>query len=56
MLCGRPNAGKSTLLNALAGRTRAVVSPAAGTTRDLLSAEVELERGAVRIVDTAGLW
>ena len=55
VLCGRANAGKSTLLNALAGRQRAVVSPVAGTTRDLLSAEVQLQRGMVRVVDTAGL-
>jgi tRNA modification GTPase len=55
VLCGRPNAGKSTLLNALAGRQRAVVSPMAGTTRDLLSAQAKLRRGMVTLVDTAGL-
>lgn len=55
VLCGWPNAGKSTLLNALAGRPRAVVSPVSGTTRDLISAEIELPRGTVRIIDTAGL-
>lgn len=55
VLCGRPNAGKSTLLNALARRRRAVVSAAPGTTRDLLYADVELRRGLVRLVDTAGL-
>jgi tRNA modification GTPase len=54
-LVGRPNAGKSTLLNALAGRARAVVSPLAGTTRDALSAEVLLPGGRVRLVDLAGL-
>ena len=54
-LFGRPNAGKSTLLNALAGRARAVVSNVAGTTRDVLSAEVKLRRGIVRILDAAGL-
>ena len=55
VLVGRPNAGKSTLLNALAGGRRAVVSEAAGTTRDALSAEVPLARGLVRVVDVAGL-
>ena len=55
VLVGRPNAGKSTLLNALAGRPRAVVSPIAGTTRDVLSADVPLDRGIVRMIDLAGL-
>jgi tRNA modification GTPase len=55
VLVGRPNAGKSTLLNALAGHDRAIVSPVAGTTRDALSADVRLERGIVRLIDVAGL-
>ena len=55
VLVGRPNAGKSTLLNALAGRQRAVTSPVAGTTRDALSIEVALARGLVRVTDVAGL-
>jgi tRNA modification GTPase len=55
VLCGRPNAGKSTLLNTICGRHRAVVSPVAGTTRDLLRAEAELEHGIVHLIDTAGL-
>lgn len=55
VLVGLPNAGKSTLLNALAGHERAVVSPVAGTTRDALSAEVALARGLVRVIDVAGL-
>ena len=55
VLVGRPNAGKSTLLNALAGRERAVVSNVAGTTRDAISAEVALGRGMVHVTDVAGL-
>lgn len=55
VLTGRPNAGKSTLLNALAGKSRAVVSDVAGTTRDALSARVALARGFVMLVDVAGI-
>jgi tRNA modification GTPase len=55
VLVGRPNAGKSTLLNALAGRERAVVSPIAGTTRDAVSIDVRLARGIVKLLDVAGL-
>src|SRR6185437_2116154 len=55
VLVGRPNAGKSTLLNALAGRRRAVVSSVAGTTRDAVSAEIALERGMLVMIDVAGI-
>jgi tRNA modification GTPase len=52
---GRPNAGKSTLLNALVGRDRAIVSETPGTTRDEIEAEAEIEGVLFRFVDTAGL-
>ncbi len=55
VLAGRPNAGKSTLTNVLAGRGRSIVSPRAGTTRDALSVEIVLKRGVVRLVDVAGI-
>ena len=55
VLIGRPNAGKSTLLNALAGHERAIVSPVAGTTRDVLSAPITLARGVIRLIDVAGI-
>ncbi len=52
---GRPNAGKSTLLNALVGTDRAIVSDIPGTTRDEIEAEVEIDGLLFRFVDTAGL-
>ena len=52
---GRPNAGKSTLLNALVGHDRAIVSETPGTTRDEIEAEAEIEEMLFRFVDTAGL-
>jgi tRNA modification GTPase len=52
---GRPNAGKSTLLNALVGRDRAIVSETPGTTRDEIEAEAEIDGFLFRFVDTAGL-
>ena len=54
-IIGRPNVGKSTLLNALTGTTRAIVSPIAGTTRDAVDEVVEFEGNQLRFVDTAGI-
>ena len=55
VLAGRPNAGKSSLLNALAGRESAIVTERAGTTRDILRESVELAGYPVELADTAGL-
>lgn len=55
VILGPPNAGKSTLFNALHGSERAIVTSIAGTTRDFLEEEVHLEGVALRVVDTAGL-
>ena len=53
-ILGRPNAGKSTLLNRLAGDDRAIVSPEAGTTRDLVRVSLDIGGIATHLVDTAG--
>ena len=54
-IIGRPNVGKSTLLNALTGTSRAIVSPIPGTTRDAVDELVEFEGRRFRFVDTAGI-
>lgn len=54
-IIGRPNAGKSSLLNKLAGKERSIVSDVAGTTRDAIDTMVERESGRYRLVDTAGI-
>ena len=55
VIVGPPNAGKSSLLNALAGRDRAIVTDVAGTTRDLLHEAVRIDGIELTLVDTAGL-
>jgi len=55
VLVGEPNVGKSSLLNQLAGRNTAIVTPIAGTTRDIVSDQIQLEGMPLHIIDTAGL-
>jgi tRNA modification GTPase len=54
-IAGRPNAGKSTLLNALLNEERAIVSPIAGTTRDSIEDSIVIDGISFRFIDTAGL-
>src|SRR5439155_15126485 len=54
-IIGRPNVGKSTLLNRLLDQERSIVTPAPGTTRDAVDAELERDGHRFRLVDTAGI-
>jgi tRNA modification GTPase len=55
VIAGQPNAGKSSLLNALAGAELAIVTPVPGTTRDVVSQTVQIEGVPLHVIDTAGL-
>ncbi|EPJ44260.1 MAG: GTP-binding protein in thiophene and furan oxidation [Osedax symbiont Rs1] len=55
VIAGRPNAGKSSLLNALAGKDTAIVTDIAGTTRDVLREHIHIDGMPLHIIDTAGL-
>ncbi|MCR3755689.1 MAG: 5-carboxymethylaminomethyluridine-tRNA synthase GTPase subunit [Sodalis sp. Psp] len=55
VIAGKPNSGKSSLLNALAGRETAIVTSIAGTTRDILCEHIHLDGMPLQIIDTAGL-
>src|SRR5262249_46318667 len=54
-LVGSPNVGKSSLMNALLGKERAIVSPVPGTTRDLVEDDMHLNHLHLRLIDTAGI-
>lgn len=55
VIAGKPNAGKSSLLNALSGRDTAIVTEIAGTTRDVLREQIQIDGMPLHIIDTAGL-
>ncbi len=55
VIAGRPNAGKSSLLNALSGKDSAIVTSIAGTTRDIIKEHIQLDGLALQLIDTAGL-
>ena len=55
LIVGRPNVGKSSILNALLCNDRAIVSPIPGTTRDIIEAEISIQGLVVKIIDTAGI-
>lgn len=55
VIVGRPNAGKSSLLNLLSGQDSAIVTEVAGTTRDILREQIDIDGLAVELIDTAGL-
>ena len=54
-IVGRPNTGKSTLVNALTGEERVIAGPVAGTTRDAIDTDLDAPQGAFTLIDTAGI-